>query len=84
MTLEMRYFNMTRKTMKYITRGDIIKHVYKLIKELGSQELVAKYFNVSQSYISDIISGKRGPGEQIPKTLGLKKITVYVEDKSDE
>lgn len=44
----------------------------------GSQKAWAAANGVSTAYVSDVLAGRRDPGEGIAKAFGLKPITVYV------
>lgn len=45
----------------------------------GSQKAWAAANGVSGTYVSDVLAGRKEPGEGIAKAFGLKPITVYVQ-----
>lgn len=45
--------------------------------DLNSQTKIARKFKVSPAYISDILKGRREPGESVLKPLGYKKKVFY-------
>jgi hypothetical protein len=46
----------------------------------GSQQAWARQHKVSDSYVSDVLAGKKEPGESITSALGYKRAVVYVPD----
>ncbi len=53
---------------------DLLEIIKKRIKYGVSQGYVAKQLGVSDGYLSDVLNGKRGIGEKIPKALGYEVI----------
>lgn len=45
--------------------------------DAGSQRAWATEHGVSPVYVSDVLSGRREPGEKILDALGLRKIVSY-------
>jgi hypothetical protein len=43
----------------------------------GSQAIWAQQHGVSASYVSDVIQGRREPGDKVLKALGLDRIIIY-------
>lgn len=43
----------------------------------------AKANGISPAYVSDVIQGRREPGEKILKALGLKRVVSYVPSKAE-
>ena len=43
----------------------------------GSQASSAKAHGVSPAYLSDVLNGRREPGEAILSALGLTRVAVY-------
>ena len=43
----------------------------------GSQASWAKAHGVSPAYLSDVLNGRREPGEAILNALGLTRVAVY-------
>lgn len=48
----------------------------------GSQAAWAKAHGVSAAYVSDVIAGRREPGEAILKAFKLRKIVLYEHEVS--
>lgn len=42
----------------------------------------ARTHGISAAYVSDVIQGRREPGEKILKALGLEKVVTYVPSKA--
>jgi hypothetical protein len=55
----------------------IISRIKKAIAEAGTQKALAKKWHISQQYLSDVLAGRRDPGESILKNLGLEKKVEY-------
>lgn len=58
--------------------------VYQAACEAGSQKALAERIGVSESYVSDVIRGRRAASESLMRKLGLKAVTVYVKENCDE
>lgn len=43
----------------------------------GSQKAWANANGVSTAYVSDVLAGRRDPGEGIAKAFGLRPVTMY-------
>jgi len=43
----------------------------------GSQKRLAAAMGVSESYLSDVITGRRDAGEKILKWFGLERVILY-------
>ena len=60
-----------------------IWHVMDLIdtaaKKAGSQKALAQEWGISEQYLSDILKGRREPGNKVLGQLGLVKMLVYRE-----
>jgi len=52
-------------------------------KAKPTQAAWAKANGVSPAYVSDVIQGRREPGEKILKALGLKRVVSYVPSKAE-
>jgi len=48
-------------------------------KNAGSQKALAQEWGISEQYLSDILKGRREPGNKVLKQLGLVKMVVYRE-----
>lgn len=57
--------------------------VRRAAQEAGSQKALAERIGVSESYVSDVIRGRRGASEALMRKLGLKAVTVYVKEVPD-
>ena len=51
--------------------------IAKAIETAGSQEALAIEWGISELYLSDILRGRREPGNKILKNMGLVKVLVY-------
>ncbi len=53
-------------------------------EKAGSQTAWAQSADVSTAYVSDVINGRRQPGDSILRALGYKRRVEYVSDAWDE
>lgn len=47
------------------------------IETAGSQKAAARLLGVSETYISDVIRGRKEPGPSILDPLGLERVVTY-------
>ena len=60
-----------------LTEADVRARVEDLVVKAGSLRALAREWDVSPSYLSDFLTGRRGPGAKILGLLGLvPRITV--------
>lgn len=64
------------------TRPDMTpSQVRKLLDDMadtaGSQKNLAAQLDVSESYLSDVLTGRREPGEKLLEALGLERVVTY-------
>ena len=53
-----------------MTLPQLIVELERLVNRCGSQKALAERLNVSQAYLSDVLSGRREPGDKILAPLG--------------
>lgn len=56
---------------------NIIKAIQKEAKRAGSQKALADELGVSDTYLSDVINGRKEPGDAILVPLGWERIVTY-------
>ena len=66
--------------MKLLTEADVRKLLEKECEKAGSAANWSQLTGVPASNISNVLTGKRGIGNQIPKALGLKRVWVLDEE----
>ena len=59
----------------------VITELNTLIEQSGTQAAVAERLQISQSYLSDILKGKRGLSSALLQKLGFVEIVVHVREK---
>lgn len=59
--------------------GDVQRKLRRACSYAGSQKRVAEIAGVSPQYISDVLNGKREPGQAILTYLGLERVISYRE-----
>lgn len=68
---------MTAKQTELLTVEDVRETLVFRITKSGSATAYAKSINISPAYLSDILSGKREPGEKVLSALGLVRLLRY-------
>ena len=56
---------------------DIVARIIAEVDEAGSQKAIALRYGVQQSYISDILTGRKLPGKSLLKAMKLKITYLY-------
>lgn len=49
------------------------------VLRLGSQKAFAKTYNLSENYVSNVMTGRFDPSDRILAAVGLRRQTVYFE-----
>lgn len=57
--------------------SDVVERLENLVREMGSQKLVAEYYRVSQQHLNDVLAGRREPGTKLIRAMGLIRRVVY-------
>ncbi len=60
-----------------MTKAELIEHIRQRITEAGTQKQLAADICVSESYIVDILKGRRDPSDNFLAKLGFKKVVTY-------
>lgn len=64
--------------MTELTRDDLRHRLSQAIRDAGSQRAFAERAGVRQSYLSDILHGRRDMGERVLAALDLRRIERFV------
>lgn len=56
---------------------DVIERLQAAIHVAGSQKAFAQQHSISTQYISDVLHGRREPGQKILDALGVERIVSY-------
>lgn len=67
-----------------MTRDGVIKKIRAVIEQGGTQAAAAQTLGVSQQYLTDLLKGRRDPGEKILSKFGLRTRVVYEPIPSQE
>lgn len=62
------------------TEDDVRAMLAKLREEAGGTRALATSLGLSPSYVSDVLNGRRGPGPDFLKALGMRRVVRYVGD----
>ena len=58
-------------------RRDFVVELHFQVSRFATQKEAAQEWGVSESYLSDVLSGWRAPGEKICKAVGYERVTMY-------
>lgn len=64
-------------TSPWITLENVLTIIHSRVEDLGTQRAVAKAFDISCAYLSEILKGDKEPGEKILIPLGLERVISY-------
>lgn len=56
---------------------EVIRDLQQLVDVMSTQKALAQAIGVSGQYLSDVLRGKREPGEAVLRFLGYEKIVGY-------
>jgi transcriptional regulator with XRE-family HTH domain len=57
---------------------EFVNYVKNLIeRDYGSQKQFAEQHDLSQAYVSDVLSGRREPGEKFLSAIGAERVVCY-------
>jgi len=73
-----------KHTNHTISESDARALIMRVVGARGSQRAAARFFGVSDGYLSDIINGGRKISDHIAQKLGYNKITVYTKQDRGE
>lgn len=62
-----------------MTRDELTTLIRAAVKDAGSQRALARKWDVSPSYVTDLLRGLRDPGPTILDAMGLERIIMYQE-----
>ena len=63
--------------------SDLLEHrefivkLHVLVDQFANQKEAAQAWGVSESYLSDVLSGWRSPGDKICKAVGYERVPMY-------
>lgn len=60
-----------------LNEQDMMERLRAVIQTAGSQKAFAVTHKLSQQYISDVLSGRRGVGPRILRAIGLEQVVLY-------
>lgn len=60
------------------TEDEIRAMLAKLREEAGGTRALAESLELSASYVSDVLNGRRAPGPDFLKALGMRRVVRYV------
>lgn len=66
-----------RRLQQGMALAEVVRLVRGRCEAAGSQKDFAGLAGVSQAYISDVLNGKREPGQKLLAAIGLRRTVVY-------
>jgi hypothetical protein len=60
-----------------MTPEQFLDYVKEQVNVHGSQKALARHLGVGQAFLSDVLRGRRDPGDKIPAALGFRKVVSY-------
>ncbi|MFN8468577.1 MAG: helix-turn-helix transcriptional regulator [Caldilineaceae bacterium] len=55
--------------------------LYFLVSRFGSQQEAAQEWGISESYLSDVLNGRRKPGAKFCKAVGYERVMMFVDTR---
>ena len=65
--------------MKPMRKHDFLALLRRRVQDAGSQSALAKELGISDSYLSDVLTQRREPGEAMLTPMGIERVVVYRE-----
>lgn len=66
------------REMKQLTQEEFLGLIRDDVEKTGTQKAVAAAMSVSESYLSDVLTGRRDAGDKILRHYKLRAVTNYV------
>lgn len=63
------------------TQEQFIAELYFLVSRFGSQQEAAQEWGISESYLSDILNGRRRPGAKFCKAIGCERVMMFLDTR---
>jgi len=63
--------------MPLLSEVQILECLWKACEQAGSQKAWAEKNGVSPSYVTDVLLGRRAPGDAITHRLGFERVVRY-------
>lgn len=60
-----------------MTPDEFLRHLRQLARTYGSQKALAEHCGVNPSWLSDILRGRRDPGQKLLTALGFRRVVTY-------
>jgi hypothetical protein len=60
-----------------MTKTAFIAYLREQVAVFGSQQALAQHCGVAASYLSDVLTGKREPGQKLLDALGFRRVVHY-------
>lgn len=60
-----------------MTEADVLRVLARECRRCGTQAEWAKAQGISPTYVSDVLKGRRAPGDSILAALGFERVVTY-------
>lgn len=60
-----------------MTPEQFINYLKEQVTIHGSQKAMAAHYGIGQAFLSEVLRGRREPGDKIPAALGFRKVISY-------
>jgi transcriptional regulator with XRE-family HTH domain len=69
-----------------MTKTEFIAYLREQVAVFGSQHRLAEHCGVADSYLSDVLTGRREPGQKLLDALGFRRVVTYerVREEAEE
>jgi len=64
-----------------MTLDQFTAELYFLVSRFGSQQEAAREWGISESYLSDVLNGRRKPGAKFCKALGYERVMMFLDTR---
>ena len=72
-----RWKKRTETLSDLVDQREMVVRLNRLVDQCANQKEAARFWEVSESYLSDVLSGWRQPGAKICKAVGYERVTMY-------
>ena len=60
-----------------MTRAEVLAELDLRLMEFESHKTAAKKWHLSPQYLSDVLNGRRAPGQKLLRALKLRRVEAY-------
>ena len=64
-------------TSTLLTKAQLLELVRSAVEAAGTQKALAERYGISEQYLTDVLRGRREPGEKLLSALGYERVILY-------